>query len=416
MFQSRLFRSEALAHQANRGLGHVILATSPRSTALGLAALLFAALIVAFACYGQFARKAHVSGYVTPDKGLIKVFAPSIGIVVERRVSEGQQVAEGEVLAVISGERGSLETVATRAASIGLLRQRRQSLERERVGQQEIARLKSEALENRITSLGIELEKLDASRETQSQRVQAAEQSARRFAKLETRQFVAAIQLQQVQDAALDQRSRLQALERDRVALRGELDGLASERAAQTLEAESQQASLDRAIAELDQELTEYESTRSSVVTAPAAGVVTSILIDVGQHIAPEAPLLSIIPEGAVLEAQLLVPSRAIGFVEPDQAVALRYEAFPYQRFGHHTGRVKSIARTLVSPGETTLPVALQEPVYLVTVSLESQAVKAYGRELPLQVGMLLNGDIYLDRRTVLQWVLDPIYSLTRGV
>lgn len=416
MTQSRLFRSEALAHQQSRGLGQVILATSPGSTLLGLLAFVTAALVVAFACYGEFARKAHVSGYLIPDKGLIKVYASAAGTVVERRVAEGQQVALGEVLAVISTERRSLETVATRAAAISLLEQRRGSLEQERLAQREINWLKQQALANRIASLETELAKLDAGRQTQQQRLRAAEDSARRFAALETRQFVAAIQLQQMQDAALDQRSRLQQLERDRIALAGELDTLRTDEAALTLEAQSQQAALGRAIAELDLELNEHQSARSIVVTAPAEGIVTSILIEPGQHTGPDSPLLSIIPAGAVMEAQLLVPSRAIGFVTPEQPVALRYEAFPYQRFGHHQGRVRSIARTLLTPGETTLPVPLEEPVYLVTVSLDAQTVSAYGRELPLQAGMLLDGDIFLDRRSVLQWVLDPIYSLSRGV
>ena len=47
-----------------------------------------------------------------------------------------------------------------------------------------------------------------------------------------------------------------------------------------------------------------------------------------------------------------------------------------------------------------------------VTVSLDSQSVKAYGQDFALQSGMLLDASIWLDRRKLYQWLLDPLYSV----
>jgi membrane fusion protein len=47
-----------------------------------------------------------------------------------------------------------------------------------------------------------------------------------------------------------------------------------------------------------------------------------------------------------------------------------------------------------------------------VTVALDAQSVKAYGEEFPLQAGMLLDADIWLERRKLYQCLLDPIYSV----
>src|SRR3569623_1704156 len=176
--------------------------------------------------------------------------------------------------------------------------------------------------------------------------------------------------------------------------------------------AANRRAASARDIETLEQQLTEYESRRRVVITAPTAGTVTAILAERGQTAVPTAPLLSILPEQAVLEAQLLVPSRAIGFIEPGQRVALRYEAFPYQRYGSARGRIKEIARTLITPGEVNLPVALREPVYRVTVSLDAQHIDAYRQRLALQSGMLLDADVWLDRRRIMEWVFDPLYSV----
>ncbi|MFI8040681.1 HlyD family secretion protein, partial [Acinetobacter baumannii] len=39
--------------------------------------------------------------------------------------------------------------------------------------------------------------------------------------------------------------------------------------------------------------------------------------------------------------------------------------------------------------------------------------VKAYGKDMPLQVGMTLEGDIMHEKRKLYEWVLEPLFSIT---
>src|SRR5206468_6559979 len=114
-------------------------------------------------------------------------------------------------------------------------------------------------------------------------------------------------------------------------------------------------------ISVLDQQLTEHEAKRTILVTAPSDGTATAVLADVGQMTSATQPLVSLLPTDASLRAELFVPSRSIGFITTGQAVAMRYQAVPYQRFGSYTGRVAEISRTLILPGETIVPFALPE-------------------------------------------------------
>ena len=83
------------------------------------------------------------------------------------------------------------------------------------------------------------------------------------------------------------------------------------------------------------------------------------------------------------------------------------------QLFGIFEGEVASISKNVSLPQELPIPIKdLQDPVYHVTVALDSQAVKAYGKTLSLQPGMTLEADIILDRQTLFEWILDPIFSL----
>ncbi|HGM7285264.1 TPA: HlyD family efflux transporter periplasmic adaptor subunit [Stenotrophomonas maltophilia] len=128
-----------------------------------------------------------------------------------------------------------------------------------------------------------------------------------------------------------------------------------------------------------------------------------------GKSVVAGEPLLSLLPEGSMLQAQLLVPSSGIGFVREGDLVLLRHQAYPYQKFGAHEGRVLNISRSAISSADASV----SEPVYKVLVSLRSQTVQAYGLQEPLRPGMRVDADIVGDRRKIYEWVLEPLYSVS---
>ena len=143
------------------------------------------------------------------------------------------------------------------------------------------------------------------------------------------------------------------------------------------------------------------------VIRAPEDGVVTAVLADKGASVSPGSALASLLPAGAQLRAEHFAPSSAVGFVRPPRQVQLRYQAFPYQKFGHHVGRVLQISRSAITPNKEGA-----EPVYRVLVELNAQAITAYGKAEPLRPGMLLEADILGERRRLYEWLLEPLYSL----
>lgn len=162
------------------------------------------------------------------------------------------------------------------------------------------------------------------------------------------------------------------------------------------------------------------QSRQHIAIQANSSGVIGTINAEVGQFADLSKPLLTILPKNIPLIAQLYVPSRAIGFVKEGDLVLLRYQAYPYQKFGHAKAQVLSVAKTalasqdlqtigIISPQEQLN----NEPVYLVRAKLDKQMVKAYGHDMPLQVGMTLEGDIMHEKRKLYEWVLEPLFSIT---
>ncbi len=125
-------------------------------------------------------------------------------------------------------------------------------------------------------------------------------------------------------------------------------------------------------------------------------------------------------PEGSRWYVQLYVPSAAVGFVGVGVPVRVRYQAYPYQKFGQYRAQVTSIARTALSAAELSMSGMAavgarggDATFYRVTATLDQQTVTAYGKPQPLQSGMALEADILRERRRLYEWVLEPLYSLT---
>jgi membrane fusion protein len=361
-----------------------------------------------------------VTGITVPSAGLIKLMAPQAGVVVERRVKEGQQVKAGEVLYVLSAERMTGDgdgAVGAQSAVLDQLRKRRTSLIEESDRQRLLLVQQTAALERRLADLRAESAQLMREAQTQRQRVASVQAQVGRFEDLARRQFMSELGVAQKREELLEQTARLQALERNRIALTRETASVAAELAQLPLRSEQQRAEVDRAAAAVEQDVASTEANRQIVVTAPQDGTVTAILADPGQ-MAGNQPLLTLLPAGSQLEAHLYAPSKAVGFVEPGQKVRVRFAAYPYQKFGQYEGTVAQVSRSSLAAGE--LPpqlVALgqqagSEGMYRVSVALASQDVVAYARPQPLTAGMQLEADVLQETRTLIEWVLEPIVGL----
>ena len=415
-----LFRLEAVEARRSQWMGTVLLTPRRSHRWFTLFALVSIAALAALLALGEFTRKARVNGWLVPQQGLVRVVAQAGGVVGEIKVKEGSVVKRGDPLMVLSSERQSSVVGGTEAEVARLLASRRSSFEDEIAQQSRQLAQQRTGLSRRLKAIRAEIIQFDQEIAVQVARAKLARGSAQRMRELGEQGFASRMQVQQQEENELDQNGRVQALQRTRAERERELVTLQAEYDDLPFRAQSQVATLGRGVAEMAQELAQSEARRQIVVEAPQDGTVTAIQADLGSAAAANAPLLTIVPAGAKLEAHLFTPSRSIGFVQPGQAVTLRYQAYPYQKFGHASGRVKSVSKSTLLPGELSPQITAlagaagrDEPIYRVVVELERQSITAYGQEQALQPGMQLESDILMERRKLYEWVLEPLYTVT---
>lgn len=415
-----LYRPQVMREQKADWLGKVVVTAPPSARAFGMLALAVIACLLALLFFGSFTNKVRVNGWLVPQGGVARVFAPISGTVTRLEISEGMHVKAGDSLVTLSTELRSATLGATQAEIGRLLKSRRSSLQSEIAQQRALVTQQLESLSARGVAMQNEVAQLAREAGVQSARVKLAQDAADRLVALERQGFVSLAQVQQQQELALEQAGRVETIRRERAERQRELSTLRAERDELPLRAEATLSALKRAISQVDQDQALTESRREIVLTAPQSGTVTGLQVEIGAAADPAVPLLTILPADTQLEAHLFGPSRAVGFVRDGDTVQLRYAAYPYQKFGHHIGTISAVSRAGISPAD--LPRELSglsdlfgstEPVYRIRVVLDRQAVTAYGDDYDLQPGMRLDADVLLEKRRLYEWVLDPLYSLT---
>ena len=328
-------------------------------------------------------------------------------------------VRSGDVLFVVTSERSNSNAESNEAVISELLDQRRDSF-RVELGQiKEQAKYRSAALRQRATDLLGEIKRLDSQAHMQEGRIAMFEQTVARFAQLRLTNYISAAQLQEREAELLEQRQRLLEIHRVQSATKRELESTRAEIRDVAMQVLREESALQRNVLSLRQDKTENEARRETLVRAHQSGMITAISANLGQSVTASMALASILPEDSLLEAEMYVPSRTIGFIKPGMTVLMRYHAFPYQKFGQHSALVREVAVTSVRTQElaasaTAMPgVAQTEPVYRVRLELSRQTVQAYGESMPLRSGMLVDASVYLERRKLYEWVLEPLFSIS---
>ena len=407
-----MFRQEAIDALREKFLGEATIARPLPMWAMTLLAVGAAALMIVVAVWGQYTRRERVEGYLQLDVGAAKVSITDAGRVTELLVKEGQEVKAGEPMLRLSLDRSTASSLSTSAVATGELSQRRGSLEKEQEQIRELAKQQLQQVKKRIEDIKREVAQIDQEIKLQGQRVTSAKEQAKRFQQLAKEKFVSDIVARQKQDEATDQEIRVQTLRRQKSTLERDLSTAQLEEPAIALRARSQEEQKTREISVVQQSLAQEDAKRETVIQAPITGIVTNIAIASGQSVTADSAFAVILPAGSKLQAEMLVPTRAIGFVTKGKDVVMRYEAFPYERFGQYHGVIADVSQTVWSPGDKIGPLAVREAAYRITVKLDKQTVAAMGQEIPLRSGMLVNADILLDKRSLLEWVFEPLLQL----
>lgn len=226
------------------------------------------------------------------------------------------------------------------------------------------------------------------------------------------------VELDRIERAEAELASRQDNLSR-RLARRAELAGEINNAESGIREAQTELAKVDLQDGRERLEAREaFEKNRSTlVVSSPTQGKVAFSQVTPGKYLREEDIAMAISADGQrVLQAVLRIPSRQRGFVREGQDARLKLDAFPYARFGTYAVRIDSIsANTVAAPRPSPTDPRGLDSDYLAVATLAQPFFESRGQRHQILPGMQATAAIVVERRSIAEWILQPLFEAIRG-
>jgi len=146
---------------------------------------------------------------------------------------------------------------------------------------------------------------------------------------------------------------------------------------------------------------------RLTTLKAPVAGTVQQLATHTEGGVVTEAqPLMVIVPDGALVTAEVTLDNKDIGFVSPTQEATIKLETFSYTRYGTVNATVKTVTADAVNDEK-------RGAIFPVTLSLGATTIDVDGRPIKLSPGMNLTAEIKTGKRRVIEFLLSPVQRAT---
>ncbi len=370
------------------------------------------AAIIALLYFGHYTGRQTVRGVVTTTAGNVQVFARGNGIVSDVLVQDGAPVARGTpLLRVTTGrlppgrntDTDLLESLLLEQAAIASQTDATDALQQSR----------STALNAQLIAAKRNTRLLEAQLSITDNRLAVQQDEVRALGEVAAQGHVAAVEVQQRQLRLLDAQQARVGLERELTAERARMLLLQAEHADLPLQLQQERAALAIATEQISQRVAVARADQAQLVRAPIAGTVSALAVRLGDAVSNTRALLTLLPASATYYVELVVPDRSIGFIKAGDAVRLRVDAYPFQKFGAIAGQVTEVSASPISFAQQQRNT--REAGYLVKVRLDSQVLRQGVETLALQAGMSVSADVLRERRRLGEWLLQPLISVARS-
>lgn len=145
------------------------------------------------------------------------------------------------------------------------------------------------------------------------------------------------------------------------------------------------------------------ESLKNRTIYSPIEGTIHNVLFHTKGTVVRQADIMMhIIPKDSILKAEAKVLNRDIGFVKLNQAVKVKFDSFPFTKYGYMEGEISKIERAAVKDEQLG-------DIYPVVINLDMKSIlKIDGREILLIPGMTGSVDIKTGKRRMIDFILAP--------
>lgn len=145
---------------------------------------------------------------------------------------------------------------------------------------------------------------------------------------------------------------------------------------------------------------------RRTVITSPVKGMVNDILVTTkGGIVQPGEPIMKVLPIDEQLVIEAKIKPKDIAFLAPGMPARVKVTAYDYTIYGDLKGEVVQISPDTIEEDTTQG----KEFYYQILVHTTKNYLEKENVMLPIRPGMIAQVDILGGKRTILNYILNPL-------
>ncbi len=395
---------------------------------LAIAGVLFFCVFGAWAWFGQIQEVSTAAGKLIPKGEIYKVQPTAQAEVSRVMVREGEKVKTGQILAELDHRLQTNEIAglqeSIQADRLELLQtnglidqtqleiQTRRAISIAQMQSQVAAIAEVEADANTYRQL---LTDLQAEMTAYQGRLDRLQPLVNEGAIAQDHLFEVEQTLRQRQQTVTQNQGDLQKASASTAELQAKLAQTKAEGQQSQLEAQQKLQQLNIQVSQLQSKIAATENSLQAAKTklkytfiyAPVSGVVTDLKVhNIGEVTRPGETFAEIMPNGASLVLSAFLPNQEAGFVKEGMTVRMKFNAFPYQRYGTISGKVLFIAP------DATIDEQLGSG-YRIEVALDQSTIG--GQTTSLKAGQTATAEIVTRQRRIIDILLEPLKQMQKG-
>ncbi|WP_144391558.1 HlyD family efflux transporter periplasmic adaptor subunit [Pleionea sediminis] len=407
-----LFRKEAIQFSESSRQGKVLIAHPVRLTVIIYLLIALFVITLLFSMFVDYEQTRSARGQIRPALQSEKVTAPQGTSIVEIFVSDGDQVSAGDPLFKVKNRNFDIQgndllesNKSTIQSTLELLNE-----------QLEITRSSYKEKKSVLTSrMAIDKNKLNTLKDSLSKyelKHQLMKEQIGNFERLFNKNQISKSELYNKRIELIDFEIGMNQIKQDIDSIKNQILSTKEALIQLDLSQDSENSRLLVSIEDKKQMLIQISGEKEQIIKAGISGVVTNFTNSQGSKLSSSDTIMQIVPQDSPLLAEVYLASQDIAFVKKGQKVKLALDSFPYQKYGYASGIVSSISETAMGDLGTVQTINSKDNHYRVLVQLEDSSLEHKGKQLKFVPGMMLKGFIYGDKRSLFEWVFEPVYGL----
>ncbi|WP_339492225.1 HlyD family secretion protein [Pseudomonas sp. EA_15y_Pfl2_R67] len=406
-----LYRNQSVSYKQSYTGGVPHIGTPLSGWLVAAACLAMLSALSLFLIFAKYTHKEKVHGQLAPASGVFEIASNDEGIITQILVDDGARVVQGQLLAVVEKGKTGADLITSTANDISNYALQISNIQKtiKNISAKHAKKLDQHAVYVAL----IKSKQHHVQEQIKLNNLLLSKQKilVQHMSELEAISAVSNIEAQAQMDKLSNLKTLNEQLKNEQLTLDQELANENQQYTQFTLDSDILKNSHEKDILQITRRMRSATIDNAYSITAPNDGKILAVKVYEGQRVNKLQSLLSFTSGDSPLVAQITIPDRALPFLKLNDRVSIKYNPFPYQKFGQFGGSIKSISNIPIDAGmpSTTSPNA--QVFYKATVTLDQQNLMVNDGLSPLKAGYTLEAEIITESRSLLEWMIAPFIN-----